>query len=283
MVKQKTKIKVGASFFALAFFMLITKNGVYFLYYIVAVVLHEFAHAKVALKLGYQTKDICLSAFGAVLYGDFNDVTFCDEAKIALAGPMLNLFLAVCTLALWWAFPSLYTFTQPFYIANVCIFAVNLLPCYPLDGGRVLFAVMGEKLGENKAKKLFVALGVLLSLVCFCLFLFLLFCGVVNLTFGLFGLFLFANATGFKKQKVYQRLVGLQVSKQKLQRGVEIKTVALHHENNVSCLAKYCCGNFLYNVQVVGDDNKVVAMFAFDEIEDILLNYPAHTKLKQID
>lgn len=283
MVKQKTKIKVGASFFALAFFMLITKNGVYFLYYIIAVILHEFAHARVALKLGYKTKDICLSAFGAVLYGDFNDVTFCDEAKIALAGPFLNLFMAVCTLALWWVFPSLYTFTQPFYIANVCIFAINLLPCYPLDGGRVLFAVMGEKLGENKAKKLFVALGVLLSLVCFCLFLFFLFCGVVNLTFGLFGLFLFANATGFKKQKVYQRLVGLQVSKQKLQRGMEIKTIALHHENNVSCLAKYCCGNFLYNVQVVGDDNKVVAMFAFDEIEDILLNYPPHTKLKQID
>ena len=283
MVKQKTKIKVGASFFALAFFMLITKNGVYFLYYIIAVILHEFAHARVALKLGYKTKDICLSAFGAVLYGDFNEVTFCDEAKIALAGPFLNLFMAVCTLALWWVFPSLYTFTQPFYIANVCIFAINLLPCYPLDGGRVLFAIMGEKLGENKAKKLFVALGVLLSLVCFCLFLFFLFCGVVNLTFGLFGLFLFANATGFKKQKVYQRLVGLQVSKQKLQRGVEIKTIALHHENNVSCLAKYCCGNFLYNVQVVGDDNKVVAMFAFDEIEDILLNNPPHTKLKQID
>ena len=283
MVKQKTKIKVGASFFALAFLMLVTKNGVYFLYYMVAVILHEFAHAKVALKLGYQTKDISLSAFGAVLYGDFSHMSFADEAKIALAGPMLNLFLAVCTLATWWAFPSLYFFTQPFYIANVCIFAVNLLPCYPLDGGRVLFAVMGQKLGENKAKKLFVAVGISLSVLCFGLFLFLLFCGVVNLTFGLFGLFLFANATGFKKQKVYQRIVGLQITKQKLQRGAEIKTVALHCDNNVSCLAKYCCGNFLYNVQVVGDDNKVIAMFAFDEMQDILLNYPPNTKLKQID
>ncbi|MBR2029275.1 MAG: site-2 protease family protein, partial [Clostridia bacterium] len=201
MVKQQTKIKVGASFFALAFFMLVTKNGIYFLYYVVAVVLHEFAHAKAAKKLGYKTKDICLSAFGAVLYGDFGDMSFADEAKIALAGPLLNLFMAVCTLALWWAFPSLYVFTQPFYMANVCIFAINLLPCYPLDGGRVLFAVMGQKLGENKAKKLFVALGVAMSFLCFCLFLCLLFLGVVNLTFGLFGLFLFANATGFKSQK----------------------------------------------------------------------------------
>ena len=283
MVKQQTKIKVGASFFALAFFMLVTKNGIYFLYYVVAVVLHEFAHAKAAKKLGYKTKDICLSAFGAVLYGDFGDMSFADEAKIALAGPLLNLFMAVCTLALWWAFPSLYVFTQPFYMANVCIFAINLLPCYPLDGGRVLFAVMGQKLGENKAKKLFVALGVAISFLCFCLFLCLLFLGVVNLTFGLFGLFLFANATGFKSQKIYQRLVGLQLTKQKLQRGAEIKTVALHCDNKVSCLAKYCCSNFLYNVQVVGDDNKVVSMFAFDEIEDILINYPPNTKLKQID
>ncbi|MBE5748756.1 MAG: hypothetical protein E7344_03895 [Clostridiales bacterium] len=283
MVKQQTKIKVGASFFALAFFMLITKNGIYFLYYVVAVVLHEFAHAKMAKKLGYKTKDVRLSAFGAVLYGDFGDMSFVDEAKIALAGPLLNLFMAVCTLALWWAFPALYAFTQPFYIANVCIFAINLLPCYPLDGGRVLFAVMGQKFGENKAKKLFVTLGVATSFLSFCLFLCLLFYGVVNLTFGLFGLFLFANATAFKSQKVYQRLVGLQLTKQKLQRGAEIKTVALHCDNNVSCLAKYCCSNCLYNVQVVGDDNKVVSMFAFDEIEDILINYPPNTKLKQID
>ena len=283
MVKQKIKIKVGASFFALTFFMLITKNGIYFLYYIIAVVLHEVAHAQVALKLGYKTKDICLSAFGAVLYGDFSDVTFGDELKIALAGPLFNLFMAICTLATWWAFPSLYVFSQPFYIANMCIFAVNLLPCYPLDGGRIVFSVMGQKFGENRAKKLFGALGVILSLLCFILFLCLLFCGVANITFGLFGMFLFINATSLKTQTVYQRIVGLQITKQKLQRGAEIKTIALHHENQVSCLAKYCCSNFLYNIHVVGDDNKVIAMFSFDEIEQILINYPPCTKLKQID
>ena len=172
MVKQKTRFKVGASFFALTFFMLITKNGVFFVYYLLAVILHEVSHEKMANRLGYKTCSIRLSAFGAVLYGEFDQMSFADQVKIALSGPLINLFLAVCTLALWWVFPSLYAFSQPFYLANMCIFAINLLPCYPLDGGRLLFALLGKKTNEKRAKKLFVAVGLVLSFLFFGLFVF---------------------------------------------------------------------------------------------------------------
>lgn len=283
MVKQNAKLKVGASFFALAFFMLVTKNFLFFGFYVMAVLLHEVAHEKTAKKLGYKTICIRLSAFGAVLYGKFDDVTFADEIKIALSGPLVNLCMAVCTIALWWCFPSFYPVTQPFYLANVCIFAVNLLPCYPLDGGRVLFAFLGKKTGFKKAKKVFTLVGVILSFAFFGLFLCLLLSGVVNLTFGLFGLFLFLSATDKQNNRVYQRVVGLRVDKKRLVRGVEVKTVALHCDNKLSCLAKFCCKNVLFNVQVVDDDNKILSVFGFDEIDDLLLNYPPDTKLKQID
>ena len=283
MVRQKTKFKVGASFFALTFFMFVTKNSLFFVYYLLAVILHEVAHEKMANKLGYKTCSIKLSAFGAVLYGEFDEMTFVDQAKIAICGPLTNLFFAVCTLALWWVFPALYPVSQPFYLANMCIFAINLLPCYPLDGGRLLFALLGKKTNEKRAKQIFATVGVILSFLFFGLFLFALLGGVVNLTFGLFGLFLFLNATSVKKQKIYQRVVGLKINKKRLQKGVEIKTIALSSDNEVGCLAKFCCSAVLYNVWVVDDDNKVVLVVGFDELEDIVLRYPLHTKLKQID
>ena len=255
----------------------------FFVYYLLAVILHELSHAKVANKLGYKTCQIRLSAFGAVLYGEFDEMSFVDQAKIAIAGPLSNLFFAVCTLALWWVFPSLYAISQPFYLANMCIFAINLLPCYPLDGGRLLFALLGKKTDEKKAKQIFAWVGIVLSFLFFSLFVFVLVGGVVNLTFGLFGLFLFINSTDFKNQKIYQRFFGLQVSKKRLQKGVEVKTVALSCDNDVACLAKYCCSNVLYNVQVVDDDNKVMSVIGFDELEDVVVSYPLHTKLKQID
>ncbi len=153
MVKHKTKTKVGASFFALTFFMLITKNAYFFCCYAFAVLLHEFSHGKMANKLGYNTNEIKLSAFGAVLYGSFEQTSCGDEVKIALAGPICNLCLAVVTLACWWLYPECYVFTQPFYMANLCVFFVNLLPCYPLDGGRVLFALLNNKYGHKISKK----------------------------------------------------------------------------------------------------------------------------------
>ena len=283
MVKQKTRFKVGASFFALTFFMFVTKNALFFVYYILAVILHEVAHEKIANKLGYKTCQIRLSAFGAVLYGEFEDMTLCDQVKIAFAGPVANLFFAVCTLALWWLFPSLYALSQPFFVANMSIFVINLLPCYPLDGGRILFALLGQKYEQNKASRLFVFVGVCFSFAFFVLFLVALANGVVNLTFGLFGMFLFVNSTGMQRQNIYQRIVGLQISQKKLQKGIEVKTVALSCNNTVSSLAKYCSASVLFNVHVVDEQNKVVAMFGFDELEDIVVRYPLYTKLKQID
>ena len=132
-------------------------------------------------------------------------------------------------------------------------------------------------------KKLFLAVGFVLSFLFFGVFVFVLLGGVVNLTFGLFGLFLFVNSADFKNQKIYKRVVGLGLSKKRLQKGVEVKTIALSGDNEVSCLAKYCCSNVLYSVQIVDDNNNVIAVFGFDELEDIVVSYPLHTKLKQID
>lgn len=283
LTNTKLKFKVGASFFALAFLMLITKNAFFFGNYIVAVVIHEAAHAFAARKLGYKTQSICLSAFGAVLYGDFSCVERGDEIKIALSGPLSNLCLAICTLALWWIYPPSYVLTQPFYLANMSIFAVNLLPCYPLDGGRVLLALLGKKMGVQKAKKMFSAIGMAFSALFMALFFAVWAFARINLTFGLFSLFLFAGAAGMSKQSVYRRATALSSHVGKLSRGVEVKTFVVSQDVTVAGLLRLQSGSYLANIEVVDEKLNVVAAFAYDETDKLLLNYPLDARLKDVD
>lgn len=113
--------------------------------YTIAMLLHECAHYRVALSRRYKCNSMKLSAFGAVLYGKFDDVNPDDAMAIALAGPCANIVAAVICLALWWTIPSAYVFTDVFFNANVSMALVNLLPCYPLDGGRIVGALWDKK------------------------------------------------------------------------------------------------------------------------------------------
>ena len=99
---------------------------------------HECAHAFAAAKRGYALNAVVLMPYGAVIEGDLDGLTFKDEMAVALAGPLCNLCTAAFFGALWWFFPTLYAFTDTAFYVSLAIAIVNLLPAYPLDGGRIL-------------------------------------------------------------------------------------------------------------------------------------------------
>lgn len=115
-----------------------------------AVILHEFAHAKAAKRLGYALNEIKIMPYGAALCGNA-DIRPKHEILIAAAGPCFNFVLALLFAALWWLFPESYAFTESFCKCNVYIGLFNMLPVYPLDGGRVTFALLAGRLGRKKA------------------------------------------------------------------------------------------------------------------------------------
>ena len=89
-----------------------------------------------------------------MLYGEFDDVDRVDSIKIAIAGPLMNFLLAITTIALWWVFPISYNFTVDFMMSNVSLGLINLLPCYPLDGGRIFVAFLEKKVGFFRSLKI---------------------------------------------------------------------------------------------------------------------------------
>ena len=146
----------------------------FFLLSAIVAMQHECAHAYAAAKLGYRLHTVVLMPFGAVLDGDRLHLSLKDEIYVAICGPICNLCTALFFVALWWFVPTMYAFTDTAFYSSMAIALVNLLPAYPLDGGRVLkcfvtrlFARRSADLAaaENKAVRLCKAVTLVFSLV----------------------------------------------------------------------------------------------------------------------
>ena len=115
---------------------------------------HECAHSIAAARLGFRLNKVVLMPYGAVISGNLEGISFKDEMRVAAAGPVCNLVTALFFAALWWLFPDTYAYTDTAFYLSLFIGAGNLLPLYPLDGGRVLKCALAMKTGEKTAIKI---------------------------------------------------------------------------------------------------------------------------------
>ena len=86
-----------------------------------------------------------------------------DEILIALAGPLINFVLCLLCVALWWLFPITYYYLDYFCFCNLILGAFNMLPCFPLDGGRIFTAVFSKKFDREFVIKIAFLINYVLS------------------------------------------------------------------------------------------------------------------------
>lgn len=115
--------------------------------------LHECGHIFYAQGLGYTCSKVVICPYGAAAYLDIEGIRAADEVKLALAGPLVNAALCVLLAGLWWFYPAAYAFTDTLMYANAAMLAVNLLPAYPLDGGRIFGCAVRKLLGEKAERR----------------------------------------------------------------------------------------------------------------------------------
>lgn len=279
---ERLKLRVNASFWVFLAVAVIFKQGYLATLYTLAMLLHETAHYVVAKKLFYRCNEIRVSIFGAVLYGDFQDVAGADRIKIALAGPMCNFVMCVLCLALWWIAPQSYYFSEAFFLANASMGCVNLLPCYPLDGGRVLTGVLENKLGKKPLKFTKICTYVC-SILLFCVFIVSLFTRQKLFNVGLFALCLFCGVFTENGGECYVKTTFTQNKKRFLRHGMEKKTLVFDCNSSLRDVAKRMQGNYLYCLEVVDENMNVRRRYNVAQLENLVVSCPLDTPLNQLE
>ena len=133
------------------------------------VLLHEFGHALTAKRYGIRTQDITLLPIGGVARLERLPENPRQELLVTLAGPAVNVVIAGVLFAIFWfvdrisAVPEVQLLEGNFLLrlmwVNVFLGVFNLLPAFPMDGGRILRALLSMRLGRATATRMAANIG----------------------------------------------------------------------------------------------------------------------------
>ena len=161
---------IGLSYWQIEGTLAAVVNGIGFILALfVCVVLHEFGHALTAKRYGIRTRHITLLPIGGVAAMERMPDDPKQEIAVALAGPAVNVAIAF-GLWLWLAVTNALVpmdqlsltggpFIERLMVINIVLAVFNLVPAFPMDGGRVLRAALALRMNHNRATQLAAKIG----------------------------------------------------------------------------------------------------------------------------
>jgi Zn-dependent protease len=167
----------------------------------VSVLLHELAHSVVARARGLPVKNITLYIFGGVSNIEREPGSPGIEFQIAVVGPLTSLLIGALALVLFYLLgqntSALGAILWYLGIANILLGIFNLIPGFPLDGGRVLRSIVWKIDGNlRRATRIVTVVGQIIAYLFILVGIWLFFAGyfIDGLWFGFIGWFLLSSA-----------------------------------------------------------------------------------------
>lgn len=253
----------------------------------VCVVLHEFGHALTARKYGIGTRSITLLPIGGV--ASLKEVPEDPKAEfmVAIAGPAVNIVIAIILIL--FVPVDVFLAQDPetlqeeltgispdnfmFYLfsANVALVLFNMLPAFPLDGGRVLRALLAIKMGRVRATQAAATLGKFLAISFFLIGLF------YNFILALIAVFIYFGA---ESENVMVMQLNL-LNGHYVRDAMITKFTVLKPDNTLNDMVD----NILQGTEtdfIVADENGVQGIILMQDLAESLQNYGRGTPVHRV-
>jgi Zn-dependent protease len=172
-----TDVRIHATFFLLLAFVALTwgpAGALLIASMFFCVLLHEFGHIAAARRYGIRTPDVTLLPIGGLARLERMPRKPSQELVVALAGPLVNVVIAGILFPIVGGFPKAsldldlhnpQAFLQTLMMANLSLAVFNLIPAFPMDGGRVMRALLATRMDYTRATQVAASVG---QIIAFC-------------------------------------------------------------------------------------------------------------------
>lgn len=259
----------------------------------VCVVLHELGHALTAKRFGINTKKITLLPIGGMASLDKIPESPKQELLVVVAGPLVNVVIAILLylilpineLARLSFADNLETFSnlsfQNFllylFIVNIGLVVFNIIPAFPMDGGRILRALLAMKIDRVKATQIASSIGQFIAIM-------FLLVGLLYNPFLIFiALFIFLGAYGENKMVLHLSLLKGHTVEDAMMTNITI----FKPEDSISLVVDKIISGTENNFVVIKDSTITGLLYHQDIIENssknLLVKDIMDTKFKTLD
>lgn len=166
------------------------------------IILHEFSHYLIAKKMGSNIVNFKIHPLGATLeIEDYEGIEINDEILICLAGPLFNIIISIIALIFMMIYDDL--FFKNVLEVNLVLGILNLMPAHPLDGAKILRALLSKVYMYKKAHKIVMVVSFICSTSILAVGVMLVPKGISNINIIVLGVFMIYTTYSTKERTMY--------------------------------------------------------------------------------
>ncbi|NLB43096.1 MAG: hypothetical protein GX815_12760 [Clostridiales bacterium] len=248
--------------------------------------IHEMSHVLAARLLKLKVNEIELLPFGgAVRIQSLFELNLAHEILVSIAGPFANILMLLLYFGGMQVESIAASLPGPEFVnINLMLAGFNLLPALPLDGGRILRAVLAQQMGIQRATKIAAGMGLLLALVLATAGLYGLYYRVFNYSLFILAGFLMYSVAREKRNATYVMLKDITYKKEALLKegSLPIRNIAVISSLPVKDVVKKFVPQRYHYIQIVDEHLKEQGTLSEGEIVQGLLDHGAQVSVGRL-